>query len=134
MKSLPQPKLDFLMTVSERIVPQVAELDDGARRRMLAIIDRALSDRPDSVRRQFGTFLAVIKWAPVARYAAPFHRLPDHRRDAFLRWLEDCPVRLIRTGMWGLKSLVFMGFYGRSEVWDEIGYRPAFDSRERLHA
>jgi hypothetical protein len=134
MKSLTDDKAEFLMVVAERVVPEVADLDERGRARMLVIIDRALGDRPESVRKQFGTFLGVVKWAPVVRFLTPFHRLSAVRQAAVLRWFEDCPVSLLRKGTWGLKSIVFMGYYGRTEVWEAIGYEPSFDSRSRLHA
>ena len=134
MKTLSQDKAEFLLVVARRVVPEVAELDDHAIRRMTVIIDRALADRPLSVQKQFATFLGVVKWAPVLRFLAPFNKLAPATQDAVLGWFEDCPVALLRKGTWGLKSLVFMGYYGRTDVWEEIGYRPTFDSRERLHA
>ena len=134
MKSLSDDSVAFLFVVARRVVPEVADLDERSLARMAVIIDRALSDRPHSVRKQFATFLGVVRWAPVVRYLSPFERLSGTKQDATLRWFESCPVALLRKGFWGLKSLVFMGFYGRTETWDEIGYHPSFDARDRLHA
>jgi hypothetical protein len=134
MKSLAQEKAEFLLVVAERVVPEVAELDRTALGHFFAIVDRALMGRPPEVRKQFATFLGVLRWAPMFRYGAPFEKLQAERQDAVLGWFEDCPVSLLRQGFWGLKSLVFMGYYGRTEVWEEIGYAPSFDSTERLHA
>lgn len=134
MKSLQSDKEAFLLVVARRIVPEVAALDERGLAHFAAIIDRALGDRPEDVRKKFATFLGVLRWAPVLRYGAPLDRLAPRRQDAVLRWFEDAPVGLLRQGTWGLKSMVFMGFYGRAEVWDEIGYAPTFDSLERLRA
>jgi hypothetical protein len=134
MESLGPDKEAVLLAAARRIVPEVAALDDRELGHFTVIIGRALGDRPEEVRNKFGTFLGVLRWAPVARYGAPFDRLAPRRQDAVLRWFEDAPIGLLRQGMWGLKSMVFMGYYGRSEVWDEIGYAPSFDSLERLRA
>ena len=96
---------------------------------MLGIVDAALQDRDSGTRKQFGTSLGVLRWTPVARFGRPFDRLPSARRDAILRWFQDCPLGLLRKGFWSLKALVFMGYYGRPECWAEVGYNPEFDGR-----
>jgi hypothetical protein len=86
------------------------------------------------VRRQFAVFLGVLRWAPMVRYGSRLDRLRTDRQDAVLRWFEDCPVGLLRKGFWGLKAMVFMGYYGQPETHELIGYRPRFDGREGLRA
>ena len=117
-----------------RIVPEVAELDASALGRFFSTIDEALQDRPPGVRRQFGTFLGLLRWAPVVRFGGAFEGLSHERQDAVLRWFEDCPMSLLRKGFWGLKVLVFMGYYGQPENWQVVGYAPDFDGRAGLHA
>ena len=134
MTSLNQGTEEFFRTVARRVVPEVADLDDRGLAHFAAIVDRALGDRPREVRKKFATFLGVLRWAPVLRYGAPFDRLSGARQDAVLRWFEDAPIGLLRQGLWGLKSVVFMGYYGRAEVWEEIGYAPSVDALERLRA
>ncbi|HOC43632.1 MAG TPA: hypothetical protein PKJ99_11515 [Thermoanaerobaculales bacterium] len=134
MISLDDKCAAFLLVVARRIVPEVAALDEGGVAQLLAIIDRGLADRGADVCRKFATFLRVLRWAPVARYGRAFPALAAGRQDAVLRWFESAPVGLLRQGMWGLKSMVYLGYYGRPEAWEEIGYAPAFDSLERLGA
>lgn len=117
------------MVVAESITPEIVSLDSGGRARMAAIIDTALMDRDATTRTQFGTFLTVIRLAPVLRFGRAFDRLDADRRNAVLRWFQDCPVSLLRKGFWGLKVLVFMGYYGQEENWNQIGYAPDFDGR-----
>jgi hypothetical protein len=99
---------------------------------MFAIVDTALMDRAPSVRRQFETFISLISVAPVVRYGRTFDRLDAGRRRKVLSWFEGCPIGLLRKGFWGLKALVFMGFYGQSECSGGIGYAPRFDGRAGL--
>ena len=120
--------------VAQRVVPETAELSRQRRERLLAIVDEALMERSPAMRRQLAVFLRLIRWLPVLRWGRPFERLAPQRQERVLRWLQDCPVPRLRQGFWGLKSLCFMGYYGQVESWSEIGYRPAADSRERLHA
>jgi hypothetical protein len=129
MKSLSDKHTAFFMVVAETITPEVATLGADGRSRMEAIIDTALQDRDAATRSQIGTFLGVIRMAPVLRYGRAFDRLDANRRAAVLRWFQDCPISLLRKGFWGLKVLVFMGYYGQEESWSGIGYAPEFDGR-----
>ncbi len=134
MKSLSQEKAEFLKVLAARIVPEISDLDASGLGRFFGIIDGALQDRPASVRRKFATFLGVLRWAPVPRFGRPFELLPVERKDAVLRWFEDCPVSILRKGFWGLKAMVFMGYYGQPETNELIGYAPDLDGKARLHA
>jgi len=134
MKSLSQDKAQFLQTLAARIVPETTELDAAGSGHFFGIIDDALQDREASVRRQFAVFLGVLRWAPLVRYGVPLDKLSADRQDAVLRWFEDCPVSLIRKGFWGLKAMVFMGYYGHPETNELVGYAPDFDGRTGLHA
>ena len=134
MKSLSRDGAEFLRVLAARIVPETAALDRAGEGRFFAIIDRALQDREPAVRRQFASFLGVLRWAPLLRYGAPFDRLAPERRDAVLRWFEDCPLRLLRSGFWGVKAMVFMGYYGQPETHRLIGYEPGRASGSPGHA
>jgi len=129
MKSLSAEHAAFFMVVAETITPEVAALDPNGRARMEAIVDTALLDRDQTTRSQFGTFLGVIRMAPILRYGRAFDRLDADRRAAVLRWFQNCPISLLRKGFWGLKVLVFMGYYSQEENWSSIGYAPEFNGR-----
>ena len=134
MTSLDETRAAFLLIVARRIVPEVATLDEPGLSAMLDLIDRTLAERGEGVRRKLAVFLGVLRWGPALRYGRPFDALQPQRQDAVLRWFESAPLSPLRQGMWGLKSMVFMGYYARAEAWQEIGYAPAFDSLERLRA
>jgi hypothetical protein len=129
MKSLPGKHAALFMIVAESITPEVASLDPAGRARMEAIVDAALQDRDAATRKQLGTFLSVIRVAPLLRFGRTFDRLDGNRRAAVLRWFQDCPVARLQQGFWGLKVLVFMGYYGQEENWSSVGYAPEFDGR-----
>ncbi len=133
MSPLSERRWALFLDVGRRVVPALAALDSEGSERFAAIVAKALAERPSSIRRQLGLFLSVIRWAPLLRFGAPFPRLAPERKDAALRWLMDAPIAKARSGFWGLRSLVFMGYYGRPEVWPAVRYAPAFDGNERLH-
>lgn len=106
------------------VVPGFGELSQTSRDRFLEIIDDALGERPESMRRQLALFLTILNIAPVFRWGRPLGRLKTADARRTLRWFQEAPIQKLRQGFWGLKTLVFMGYYGRSEVWPEVGYSP----------
>jgi len=101
---------------------------------MLDLIDLALADRTPDVQRQFALFLAVLRWVPVARYGRRLDVLAPARQIAVLRYVQDCPVQLLRCGFWGLRTLVLLGYYGRPDAAAAIGYAPTTNGNAVLHA
>jgi hypothetical protein len=132
MAVLDDGQFSMLRHFAARIVPESGGLDEGGLAAFRGIVEQALGARPESVRRQFGVLLKVLQWAPLARYGAPFERLGPERQDKVLRWFEGAPVLVLRKGFWGLKALIFMGFYGRAEAGAQIGYAPSFDGNAEL--
>jgi hypothetical protein len=124
----------LLFAVGARLVPEVAGLTAAQRDEFRAIVADALADRPEAMRRQFRAFLGIIERGPMLRFGAPFSRLAPGRQDRVLRWLQDCPVTLLRKGFWGMKALVLMGYYARPAAAAEVGWTPSFAGNEKLHA
>ena len=133
MHSLNQRRETTLRAVAEQVVVQLGESTSAASARFDEIVDSALAARPEPVRRQLGLFLSIIRLAPVVRWGRPFEALSGDRRDRFLRWLENHPLAAVRAGFWGLKTLVFMGWYGQDEQWAAISYRPTLEGEPRWH-
>jgi len=117
-----------------RIVPESAALDAPARDRLVALVEDLLATRPAKMRRELALFLRVLRWLPAVRYLRPLDRLAARDRDAALRWFQDSPVALFRKGFWGVKTLVYLGYYGRPEAAQAIGYRPSPNGNRFLHA
>ncbi len=104
-------------------VPELSTVDEDVWRRTEAIITEGLSGRPDAVARQLVLFIRVVNVLAVFRFLRPFTALDDTRRLRFLSSLENAPVLAIRRGVWGLRTLVFMGYYGQDDVKARLGYR-----------
>ena len=127
MKNLDRDSVRHLETVAAVIVPEFSSLDQKRRERFFEIIDDALSERPASMRRQLALFLKILNIAPLFRWGRPLARLEPSTAGRALHWFQEAPIAKIRQGFWGLKTLVFMGYYGQSDVWPELGYTPNFD-------
>lgn len=134
MPFLTGPRRDLFLAIAARIVPESAERDAPARERLVALVEDLLATRPPRMRREFALFLRVIRWLPAIRHGRPLDHLAAPDQDAALRWFQDSPVALFRKGFWGVKTLVFLGYYGRPEIGETIGYRPSRDGNRLLHA
>jgi hypothetical protein len=126
--------IDFLLHLGAHIAPGLRELDERARAEARRIVERAIAGRPRALQRQLGIFLDLLRYAPIARYGRPFDRLSPGQQDAVLRWFQDAPVARLRQGFWGVKTLVYMGYYGRPVVGDEIAYHPSRTGNDLLDA
>lgn len=109
-------------SVVEAVVPEALELDDGGWARLEEIVEDALGSRPRPQRVQLRALLRAIRWLPVLRWGRTFPSLSLDARRRFLAFLQDAPVLLLRRGFWGVRTLAFLGFYGREEVHRELGY------------
>ena len=106
------------------VVPDAKQLDDRGWLALEALVEDALAIRPLALRRQLQLFLRAIQWLPVVRYGRTFAVLQNEQRTRVLRYLQDHPIEHIRCGFWGLRTLAFLGYYGRPEGANAIGYRP----------
>ena len=120
MSDLPER---VIRAAAEVIVPDTVDLDDADWTELLAVIDLALSDRPPRVRQQIALFLRVLDLAPLIRHGRRFHALDRARRHRVLDALQTSPLLLLRRGVWGVRTLVFMGYYTRPAAARRIGYR-----------
>lgn len=109
--------------VAETVVPEVASLKPDAWREVEAVVESALVSRPEAMRRQLVTFLRVIEFLPLVRHFRRFSHLAPAGRHAVLHGLESSRHLLFRRGVWGVRTLVFMGYYTREDVQGALGYR-----------
>jgi len=104
-------------------VPEAKELSESEWRAFHAIVARALSARPASMRRQIGLFLRLLDLLSLVRYGRTVTRLAIEPRTRLLESLGASRLLLLRRGVWGLRTLAFMGYYARPEAGVSIGYR-----------
>ena len=109
--------------VAQAVVPEAQALDESQWLAVERIVEDALALRPAKVRRQLGLLIRAIETLPLLATGRRFSALDAERRTRFLMTLQNSPVLLLRRGTWGLRTLVFMGYYGRPEAAALIGYR-----------
>lgn len=122
-RSLLAPVRATFRALAGTIVPEAASLDEPRWRDVEAIVEHALAERPPAMQRQLVLFIRVLQLLPIARFGVPFTRLDAARRTRVLSGVQRAPVLLVRRGFWGLRTLVFMGYYARPEQGVAIGYR-----------
>jgi hypothetical protein len=105
------------------MVPDLQHADAAEWTEVEALVERTLAQRPPALRRQLVTFLRLLDWWPFPRYGRRLTKLPPPQRDALLARLERHAVPRLRRGMWGLRTLVFLGYYARPRIGAFIGYR-----------
>jgi hypothetical protein len=104
-------------------VPEAAALDERGWAEAEAIVERFLATRPASVRRQVVLLVRLLDLLSLLRHARRLSGLDDDDRLHLLESLQDAPFLLLRRGIWGVRTLAFMGYYGRPEAAAAIGYR-----------
>jgi hypothetical protein len=67
--------------------------------------------------------LQLLEWLPVLRYGRRLSSLDVARRTRVLELFQTAPVLLLRRGVWGVRTLALMGYYGRPAGAAAIGYR-----------
>jgi hypothetical protein len=120
---LPNDREAILRAIAITVVPEAAALDERGWRDLLGIVADAVAQRPAALQRQLRLFLAVLNVLPVARHGTVFTRADAATRTAVLHWLERAPIPRLRQGLWGVRTLVLMGYYARPEAQAEVGYR-----------
>lgn len=117
------PVRHVVHAIATTVVPETASLDRGAWAQLDDVIEGALAQRDERVRRQFVTFLRLLQILPVVRYGRALTALSARRRHAFLRRVERSRVLLVRRGFWGVRTLIYMAYYTRADVAEMLGYR-----------
>jgi hypothetical protein len=118
--------------VATAVVPEAAGLGPADWDELEAIVARAVAARPPRLRRQLSALLRLLEWLPVLRYGRRLSSLDAGRRTRVLDYLQTVPVLVLRRGVWGVRTLVLMGYYGRTAGAVAIGYRAdprGWDSR-----
>ncbi len=117
------PIRQLFRAITRAAVPASGRFDDARWARAEEIVDTALAERPQAVRRQVVLFVRIVGMLARVRYGRRLERLPSERVRALMVSLERAPVLLLRRGLWGVRTLAFMGCYGQEDVRAELGYR-----------
>lgn len=95
-----------------------------------AVLHRPFSDNFDKLMHgieadSFQKIKLLVKVVGVLSWAYnqnSFHKLTLEQRKRFIGLLYRFPISKIVSGLTGLKSLVFIAYYGIDTVWENINY------------
>lgn len=117
------PVAETFRAIATTVVPEAERLDAAGWAELERLVEKMLAPRPASMKRQLQLLIRSIEYLPLLRRGGRFSRLAGPARTAFLSGLENAPVLLLRRGFWGLRTLIYLGYYARPEAGREIGYR-----------
>ena len=109
--------------MAETFVPEASALDESGWTELEAIVEQALALRSPRIRRQLATLIRLLDALSLLRHGRRLAALDVLRRARFLSAFERAPILLLRRGVWGLRTLAFMGYYARPAAAALIGYR-----------
>ena len=104
-------------------VPETAHATDAQWAALEATAGRALATRPVALRKQVALFIRILDIAARIRFGHGLVTLDPARRTALLERFAQSPVLRFRRGIWGLRTLVMMGWYTQPGVIAALGYR-----------
>jgi hypothetical protein len=111
-----------LRALAQGIVPEAETLSNEDWHDLYRIVRIALADRPPVVARQLSVFVRVLDAYALLRYGRRLSGLSAAQRHTLLQSIERAPVLLLRKGLWGLRTLVLMGYYGRPAAAKQLHY------------
>jgi hypothetical protein len=124
----------FLLVLAKRIVPDIATLPETEQLEVVCRIDDALWGREPALRMQFLAFLKILKLSFLPRHLKTFDRIKPAQQDDLIRKFEDHSIGKLRSGIWGVRTLIFMGYYGNPGRAKQFHYTPSLNGNEKLHA
>ena len=110
-------------SVAVSFVPELGSADERVWATVERTIDSALGARHSALGEQVRMFIKVIDLLARLRFGRGVHRLEPGQVGRLMGALERAPFRLIRRGVWGLRTLVLMAYYTQPEVVASLGYR-----------
>ena len=117
------PVRDTFRAIAVTVVPEASSLDERGWGALDGRVEKRNRRRLAASQIQEVRFVHLLEHLPRLRWGRPFTALAPEERARFLSSLERAPVLLLRRGFWGLRTLVFLGYYARPEAAAAIGYR-----------
>jgi len=106
-------------------IPETVQADGPTWERLEQIVSDALAARPPALQRQVLLFVKILDSLALARHGRRLATLDDARRAALVEGIASSRLLLFRRGVWGLRTLIQMGWYTQPAVQQSIGYRAA---------
>src|SRR5262249_1041863 len=106
----------FLRKLAAVIVPETASASAPVIDALVSAVAHQLRPRPRLQQLEFKLLLLGLGGMTL---------LPRGWQAWLLHLLENFPLRLVRIGLWGLKTLIYLGYYGQEPIQQQIRYLPS---------
>lgn len=105
------------------VVPEAASLDESGWASFERLLEGAVSARPAGVVRQLRAFLRILGLLARVRHGRGFAHLTPREAGGLLERLAASRLLLLRRGVWGLRTLMLLGYYADDGRARALGYR-----------
>jgi len=109
--------------LAESFIPEIAGADPNSWRQVEDIVSNAIKDRPPAVQRQILAFIRILDGIALVRHGSRLAALHPVKRTRLIEGIGASRLLLLRRGVWGLRTLVQMGWYCQPAVQEALGYR-----------
>jgi len=120
--------------LAETFVPELADAGDDEWERVMETIDVALRSKEAAIGRKLALAVRALDGMALVTRGRRFVALGRESRRVFLERMQDSGWLVLRRGVWGLRTVVFLGYYGRPEVRERLGYRAHRDGWDAARA
>jgi hypothetical protein len=111
-----------IRVIARAVVPEADSLDESGWASFERLLEGAVSSRPAGVVRQLRAFLLILGFIARVRYGRGLAELPPREAGGILEQLAASRLLLLRRGVWGLKTLVLLGYYADDRRARALGY------------
>ena len=113
---------DVLRALAPAFVPEIGKATPEQWAALEETLENALAQRSPALPRQLAAFLKLIAVAARFRFGRSLTRTPATDLSRFLEQLARSSIPMMRRGVWGLRTLVMLGWYTQPDVAATIGY------------
>ena len=117
------PVRPVFRAVAVTMVPAAAQYSAASWDELEGAVEQALSQRPVALQKQLLTFVRQLNLIALVLGGRSMTALSPAARERVLHRIERSPIALLRRGLWGLRTLIFLGHYTRPEVAAATGWR-----------
>lgn len=121
-KHLAGRRRQTFLAIAEEIIPADDSGPGAGTIATAALADWAIARLDPSLQKLLVVFLTVWEFLGILFAGKPFTSLSSEARQRQMRWFESAPLPRLRTGFFGIRAMILMGFYCREDVWPSIGY------------
>jgi hypothetical protein len=112
-----------IRVIARAVVPEAASLDETGWASFERLLEGAVSTRPAAVVRQLRAFLLILGFIARVRHGRSLAGLTPREAGGLLEQLAASRLLLFRRGVWGLRTLVLLGYYADDDRARALGYR-----------